>query len=95
MSNNLVPWKSTDKRWRTIYRWLWVWSPDDCQQCVELAFILLGNNAKQGAVEEVVRYQLKLLRHEVWDIKPSKLPKYPRSLKPSRCSRRTGYRLKN
>jgi hypothetical protein len=90
--NNGKAWNINDKRWKTVYRWMWIWSPDDCNQCVALAHLLLGNNAAQGAMMETVKYLLRELRYEVWNIKPSKKPKMPRALKPSRIARRSGYR---
>jgi hypothetical protein len=94
MSANSTPWPIADPRWRTIYRWMWIWAPEDCYQCVALAHALCGPYAAQGAVAETVRYLLRGLRHEVWDMKPTRKPKAPRSLKPSRIRRRSGYRIK-
>jgi hypothetical protein len=85
-------WSESDPRWRTIYRWMWIWSPEDCAQCVALAHLMCGRGAAQGAVEEAVRYLLRQLRREVWDIMPGRSPKRPRALKPSRVARRSGYR---
>lgn len=93
-SANCRPWPIADPRWRTVYRWMWIWSPEDCSQCVALAHLMCGRGAAQGAVAETVKYLLRQFRREVWDTLSGRRPRHPRALKPSRLARRTGYREK-
>ena len=77
--------------WRTINRWLWIALPQDCQQCVHLAFALTGHGANLRAVQQVFRYLMRELRREVWDHQLSLPTRLPRALQPARARRRTGF----
>lgn len=73
----------------TRKRWMRLALPDDVRQCVELAKMLHYTEHRQ-ALE--LKYLLDCLRHECWDRKPTKRPKRPAQLRPSRALFATGYR---
>lgn len=70
-------------------RWYALALPEDVTQEWELS-LLLGRTPQQ--VADIFRYRLRLLRHEVWDIVPTRVPRAPSSLRPSKMQRATGYR---
>src|SRR5581483_498549 len=73
------------------WRWLRLALPDDFGQVQELAALDAGT--RDGpAYSAALLYHLRLLRHEVWDRPQRHPPKRPHLLRPSKRSRRTGYR---
>lgn len=74
-----------------ICRWIWLALPEDAQQ--ETAIALWQHpRITPRALEAVIRYRLQRLRHEVWDRTPTRTPKNPSSLRPSKLAVSTGYR---
>jgi hypothetical protein len=73
------------------HRWLWLALPDDCRQ--EQAIIdWLYAAFPQRTRRTMLSYRLRQLRHEVWDREPTRGPKAPPALRPSKLARITGYR---
>lgn len=74
---------------RVRRRWMWLALPDDAEQCLRIAEFLHQTDHRR-ALE--LKYLLDCLRHEVWDRSPTKRPKRPAQLRPSRELVATGYR---
>ena len=73
------------------HRWLWLALPDDCQQ--EAAIIeWLYSQYPESTRRTMLSYRLRQLRHDVWDRWPTRGPKAPSALRPSKLARITGYR---
>jgi hypothetical protein len=85
------PWPIDDIRWKHVYRWMWIWSPEDYKQIVSLAYLIHGKHARQGTIYKTVKYLLQQFRHDVWDIKPTKPPKMPNVLKSCNITKRHGF----
>jgi hypothetical protein len=81
-------WPPDDPRWRTVMRWLWIALPEDCRQCVHLADVVCGPEARPATMFATVHYLLRELRREVWDRCLSLPTKPPRTLRPSSLTRR-------
>ena len=79
------------KEYGHICRWLWLALPEDAQQ--EVAIVLWQYpSLTPRAREAVIRYRLSRLRHEVWDRGPTRAPRAPHGIRPSKLAKRTGYR---
>jgi len=74
-----------------IPRWMRLALPEDVRQEVALTFVEYPN-LTPTARRQLVRYRLARLRHEVWDRRPTRPPKTPHGLRPSKLARRRGYR---
>ena len=74
-----------------ICRWMWLALPEDCQQIAALTLWQYPQLTSK-ALEAILRYQFRVLRHEVWDREISRKPRADPGLRPSRIARRTGYR---
>jgi len=72
-------------------RWLWLALPWDCAQEVELSY-LEHPCLTEEARREDIRYRLTLLAWEVWRREITRRPRKPSGLRPSKLSRRRGYR---
>lgn len=78
-------------RYGHIVRWIWLALPEDANQeaaITELEYPHLTELAR----EELVRFRLHRLRHEVWDRGITRLPHLPSGLRPSKLRTRRGYR---
>lgn len=73
----------------TRKRWYWLALPDDANQCLALARLMHRTEHRQAVALD---YLLRTLRHEVWDRQPTRRPRKPAQLRPSRDNRATGYR---
>lgn len=72
-----------------IPRWMRLALPDDCAQIVKIAEYLIPQSKTR---QDFIDYSLKVLRHEIWDRQPTKRPKVPSSLRPSKILHISGYR---
>lgn len=72
-----------------VPRWIALAAPDDGRQIVELVKAMYLPTKHQFQAE--LRYQFGVWRHEVWNRAPSKRPKRPASLRPSK-QKTSGYR---
>lgn len=79
------------ERYGHICRWLWLALPEDANQEAALA-LYLHPGLPARAIESVIRQRFRVLRHEVWDREPTRPPRMPSSLRPSKLARCTGYR---
>ncbi len=76
---------------RIPHSWLWRVLPDDCDQ--ELALLdLQYPHLTPRARMEMLSYRLRTLRHQVWDREVTRIPRALDSLRPSKLTKRTGYR---
>lgn len=72
-----------------IPRWMRLAFPDDAVQVVKMCeFLVPESQARQ----DLISYELRKLRHEIWDRNPTSQPKCPRSIRPSKLARISGYR---
>lgn len=74
-----------------ICRWIWLALPEDANQeaaITEVEYPALTRAAR----EELIRFRLHCLRHEVWDREITRLPRAHAGLRPSKLKTRRGYR---
>ena len=74
-----------------ICRWMWLALPEDANQEVAIARVE-HPTLPPRALEQVIRHRLHVLRHQVWDRTPTRIPSAPSGLRPSKLARHTGYR---
>lgn len=78
-------------RYGHIARWMWLALPEDCQQ--EVSIVLWQHpSLTPRAIEAVIRYRFARLRHEVWNREPSRTPRAPMAIRPSKLAKSKGYR---
>jgi hypothetical protein len=74
-----------------VPRWLALALPDDAAQEVALVD-LMHPHLTPRARREMIAYRMRCLRVEVWERRPSRTPRVPHGLRPSKLAARTGYR---
>lgn len=75
----------------SIPRWYLLALPDDTIQLVRFVEWYHGNRSV-NVRNKILKYELAVLRYEVWDRIPKCKPKAIPELKPSKMARVTGYR---
>lgn len=70
-------------------RWMRLALPGDVQQLIALADLCETTEHRKAVLLD---YLLRSLRHEVWDRVPTRAPRTPHILRPSKRARATGYR---
>ena len=74
-----------------ICRWIWLALPEDANSEVTVTLVEYPHLTPL-AREALIRYRLHNLRHEVWDQKPTRVPRADHGMRPSKLKRRRGYR---
>lgn len=70
-------------------RWLRLALPDDFAQCRRIAEWVETTEHRRAVLFE---FLLAELRHQCWDRRPTRAPKKPHLLRPSKQRRASGYR---